>query len=83
MRSGLFYPEAFKIELDAEDFGAQQGRNWKMPLMLIPYRDMIHRQVSDIRAEYGITPTIPSRQWAWTTAVSEDARESHMALAAE
>ncbi|MDB5397612.1 MAG: hypothetical protein JWM91_5118 [Rhodospirillales bacterium] len=85
MRSGLFYPEAFKIELDAEDFGAQQGRNWKMPLMLLPYRDMAHRQVSDIRAEYGITPTIPSGTWKWTTAVSEDPRADHtpVAMAAE
>jgi ubiquinone biosynthesis protein Coq4 len=85
MRSGLFYPKAFKIELDAEDLGAAQGRNWKMPLMLLPYRDMIHRQVSDIRTEYGITPTIPSGEWKWTTAVSEDPREGHepMAMAAE
>jgi ubiquinone biosynthesis protein COQ4 len=85
MRSGLFYPEAFKIELDAEDFGAQQGRNWKMPLMLLPYRDMIHRQVSDIRDEYSITPTIPSGTWKWTTAVSEDPRADHasVAMAAE
>lgn len=83
MRSGLFYPEAYKIELDAEDFGAAQGRNWKMPLMLLPYRDMIHRQVADIRAEYGITPTVPSGSWAWTTAVSEDPRETPVAMAAE
>ena len=86
MRSGLFYPEAYKIELDAEDLGAAQGRNWKMPLMLLPYRDLVHRQVSEIREEYGITPTIPSRQWAWTTAISEDPRadQSHItALAAE
>ena len=82
MKSALFYPESFKIELDAEDFGAQQGRNWKMPLMLLPYRDMLDRQVSDIRAEYGITPTVPSGQWKWTTAVSEDPREP-IAMAAE
>jgi len=85
MRSGLFYPEAYKIELDAEDLGAAQGRNWKMPLMLLPYRDMVHRQVSDIRAEYGITPTVPSGSWAWTTSISEDPREAHApaAMAAE
>jgi ubiquinone biosynthesis protein Coq4 len=84
MKSALFYPESYKIELDAEDFGAQQGRNWKMPLMLLPYRDMVDRQVSDIRAEYGITPTVPSGHWSWTTAVSEDPREDvHHALAAE
>ncbi|HLG86375.1 MAG TPA: Coq4 family protein [Alphaproteobacteria bacterium] len=82
MKSALFYPESFKIELDAEDFGAQQGRNWKMPLMLLPYRDMLDRQVSDIRAEYGITPTLPSGTWKWTTAVSEDPRRP-IALAAE
>ena len=82
MKSALFYPESFKIELDAEDFGAQQGRNWKMPLMVLPYRDMLDRQVSDIRVEYGITPTLPSGTWKWTTAVSEDARES-IAIAAE
>jgi ubiquinone biosynthesis protein Coq4 len=82
MKSALFYPESFKIELDAEDFGAQQGRNWKMPLMLLPYRDMLDRQVSDIRAEYGITPTLPSGTWKWTTAVSEDPREP-IAMAAE
>ena len=34
---------------------------------------------------YGITPTIPSGTWAWTTAVSQDAREGYapMAMAAE
>jgi ubiquinone biosynthesis protein Coq4 len=85
MRSALFYPESYKIELEAEDFGAEQGRNWKMPLMLLPYRDMVDRQVSDIRAEYGITPVLPSGHWAWTTAISEDPREGHppMAMAAE
>jgi ubiquinone biosynthesis protein Coq4 len=84
MKSGLFYPEAFKIELDAEDFGARQGRNWKMPLMMLPYRDLIHRQISDIRAEYNITPVMEPGVWEWTTAVSEDSREpAGMALAAE
>jgi ubiquinone biosynthesis protein Coq4 len=85
MRSGLFYPEAYKIELDAEDFGAAQGRNWKMPLMLLPYRDLVNTQVSEIRETYGITPTLPSGEWKWTTAVSEDPREGHghMAMAAE
>jgi ubiquinone biosynthesis protein Coq4 len=86
MRSGLFYPQAYKIELEAEFFGARQGQNWKMPLMLLPYRDMIHRQVSDIREEYGITPVVQPRAWAWTTAISEDPRDSYhpeTALAAE
>ena len=83
MKSGLFYPEAFKIELDAEDLGAQQGRNWKMPLMMLPYRDLVNTQVSEIRETYGITPTVPSGTWKWTTAVSQDARDEPMAMAAE
>jgi len=83
MKTGLFYPEAFKIGLEAEDLGAVQGRNWKMPLMMLPYRDLIHTQVSDIRAEYGITPVLPPGAWSWTTAVSEDPREPPMAMAAE
>jgi ubiquinone biosynthesis protein Coq4 len=85
MKSGLFYPQAFKIELDAEDFGAQQGRNWKMPLMMLPYRDLVNTQVSEIRETYGITPTNPPGTWAWTTAVSQDTRDGDapMAMAAE
>jgi len=84
MKSGLFYPEAFKIELDAEDFGAAQGRNWKMPLMMLPYRDLVNTPVSEIRETYGITPTNPPGTWTWTTAIAEDPREGHqMAMAAE
>jgi hypothetical protein len=84
MKSGLFYPQAFKIELDAEDFGAAQGRNWKMPLMMLPYRDLVNTQVSEIRETYGITPTNPPGTWSWTTAISQDARDApEMAMAAE
>ena len=46
--------------------------------------DLVNTPVSEIREKYGITPTIPSGTWAWTTAVAEDAREGHqMAMAAE
>ena len=85
MKSGLFYPECHKVELDAEDFGAAQGRNWKHPLLLLPYRDLVNTQVSEIRETYGITPTNPPGHWAWTTAISEDPREGHapVAMAAE
>lgn len=84
MKNGLFYPEAFKIGLEAEAIGLEQGRNWKMPLMMLPYRDLIHRPVSEIRAEYGITPVLEPGVWNWTTAVSEDPREpAPMAMAAE
>jgi hypothetical protein len=53
--------------------------------MMLPYRDLVNTQVSEIRATYGITPTIPSGHWKWTTAVSEDPRpeHAHMAMAAE
>jgi ubiquinone biosynthesis protein Coq4 len=87
MKSGLFYPEAFKVELDAEDIGAAQGRAWKHPLFLIPFRDYLDWQVQDIREEYGITNPPPAGEWAWTTAVSEDPRGANddhaMATAAE
>ena len=41
----------------------QQGRNWKMPLMMLPYRELVNTQVSEIRATYGITPTNPPGTW--------------------
>ncbi|MDB5394745.1 MAG: hypothetical protein JWM91_2251 [Rhodospirillales bacterium] len=74
MKSGLFYPQTFKIEPDAEYLDAQQGRNWKIPLIMLPYCDLVATRVSDIRAEYGITPTIPSGSWKWTTAADKEAR---------
>ena len=82
MKSGLFYPESVKVELDAEDIGAAQGRSWKHPLFIIPYRDYLDWQVSDIREEFGITNPPEPGVWAWTNAVSEDPRPSH-AMAAE
>jgi ubiquinone biosynthesis protein COQ4 len=87
LKSGLFYPEAFAEELNAEDIGAAQGRAWKHPLFLIPYRDYLDWQVTDIREKFGITGAPPSGHWKWTTAVSEDPRHSNddhaMAAAAE
>ncbi|WP_150294289.1 Coq4 family protein [Sphingobium estronivorans] len=82
MKSGLFYPEAVKIELDAEDIGAAQGRNWKYPLFIVPYRDYLDWQVTDIREELGITNPPTPGEWAWTNSVSEDPRPGH-AMAAE
>lgn len=87
MKSGLYYPKAFAVELDAEDIGAAQGRAWKYPLMLIPWRNHLDWQLEDIREEYGITKAPPSGFWKWTTDVSQDPRyaeaESGMARAAE
>jgi ubiquinone biosynthesis protein COQ4 len=74
MKSGLFYPECYKVELEAEDIGAAQGRAWKHPLFLIPYREYLDWQLTDLREEFGITNPPPPGAWAWTTAVSEDPR---------
>lgn len=87
MKSGLFYPECFAEELNAEDIGAAQGRAWKHPLFIIPYRDYLDHQITDIREEFGITKAPPSGHWKWTTAISEDPRHDNdqgsMAAAAE
>lgn len=66
MKDGLHYPEAMVINLEAEHQGAVQGRNWKYPLMLAPWRDWTDWQVSDIREELGITPVPPEGLWADT-----------------
>ena len=87
MKSGLFYPDCFKVELDAEDIGAAQGRTWKMPLFIIPYRDYLDWKITDLREEFGITNAPQPGQWKYTTALSEDPRfanDQHaMAAAAE
>lgn len=86
MKAALHYPESFKVQLEAEWVGAQQGRNWKMPLMLVPWRDLIDRPLDEIRADYGITDVLPPGCWAWTTEISEDPRPSaapQLATAAE
>ncbi len=74
MKAGLFYPESAAHMQDFEDTGAAQGRCWKHPLFLIPYRDLVDWQVRDIREEYGITEVLPSGHWSWTTAFSDDSR---------
>lgn len=74
MKAGLFYPESAAHMQDFEDTGAAQGRCWKHPLFLIPYRDLVDWQVRDIREEYGITQVLPSGHWSWTTAFSDDSR---------
>lgn len=66
MKDGLHYPEAMVINLEAEHQGAVQGRNWKYPMMLAPWRDWTDWQVSDIREELGITPVPPVGLWGET-----------------
>ena len=80
MRCGLFYPDCYKVELEAEEVGMMQGKNWKHPLFIIPYRDYLDWKVADIREEFGITAAPPSGYWDWTTAVSEDPRNDNQPL---
>ena len=66
MKDGLHYPEAMAINLEAEFKGAEQGRNWKFPIQLAPWRDWADWQIADIREELGITPVPPEGLWADT-----------------
>jgi ubiquinone biosynthesis protein COQ4 len=66
MKDGLHYPEAMVVHLDAEYQGAVQGRNWKYPIMLAPWRDWTDWQIADIREELGINPVPPEGLWADT-----------------
>ncbi len=66
MKDGLFYPDAMKLNLEAEYRGAEQGRNWKYPLILAPWREWIDRPIADIREELGITPVPEDGLWADT-----------------
>jgi ubiquinone biosynthesis protein COQ4 len=86
MKSSLYYPESFKVVLEAERIGMEQGRNWKMPLMMVPWREMVDRPLTDIRAEFGITDVLPAGYWSWTTDLVQASRASGapaMAIAAE
>ncbi|RVT93925.1 hypothetical protein [Sphingomonas crocodyli] len=82
MKSGLFYPESAAQMQDYEDVGAAMGRSWKHPLFIVPFRDYLDWQVTDIREEFGIKNVQPSGVWAHTTALSEDPRPEY-AQAAE
>jgi ubiquinone biosynthesis protein Coq4 len=66
MKDGLYYPEAMALNLEAEFRGAEQGRNWTYPLMLVDWRQYIDVQIADIRKELNITPIIPDGLWDTT-----------------
>ncbi|MCB2065326.1 MAG: hypothetical protein KDE15_01650 [Erythrobacter sp.] len=66
MKDGLHYPEAMALNLEAEFRGSEQGRNWKYPMMLAPWRDWVDRPIADIREELGVTPVPPEGLWADT-----------------
>jgi ubiquinone biosynthesis protein COQ4 len=66
MKDGLHYPEAMALNLEAEFRGAEQGRNWKYPMMLADWRGMVDWQIADIREEIGVTPVPEPGLWAET-----------------
>ncbi len=66
MKDGLYYPEAMAINLEAEFRGAEQGRNWKYPIMLADWRAMVDWQIADIREELNITPVPEEGLWDGT-----------------
>jgi ubiquinone biosynthesis protein COQ4 len=72
MKDALYYPEAAALTLDAEFIGAQQGRNWKYPLMLVNWRAYADMQIADIRKELGITPLLQEGLWDDTDKFSMD-----------
>ena len=74
MKSGLHHPEAFRHHLEAEEVGMKQGKDWKVPLMVVPWRDYIDHPVEELRERFGITDVLPPGIWNYTTALSEDPR---------
>lgn len=63
MKDGLHYPEAMVLNLEAEFLGAEQGRNWAYPLMLVDWRQYVDVQITDIRKELNITPVLEAGRW--------------------
>lgn len=72
MKDGLHYAEAMTLNLEAEYQGAVQGRSWKYPLMLAPWREWTDWQVADIREELNITPVPPANLWAETNRLCDE-----------
>lgn len=62
MKDMLYYPEALQVTIDAEFVGAQQGRNWKYPLLIVDWREYTDWQIDDIRKDLNITP-IMGDEW--------------------
>lgn len=70
MKDGLHYPEALIVNLEAEYLGAQQGSNWKYPILLAPWRDWVDWQIADIREELSIFPIPETGLWEDTNRLS-------------
>ncbi len=80
LKDALYYPEALAVNLEGEFKGAEQGRNWKYPIMLAPWRDMADWQIADIREELGITPVIPDGTWADTNRLCHEGHADYVGL---
>src|SRR5690606_31155173 len=74
MKGNLYYPQAVPIQIEAEERGYAQGRNWKFPLMMLPWRELIDVSVEETREESGITDAPPPGYWGDSTPHSEDPR---------
>ncbi|MDD3798978.1 MAG: Coq4 family protein [Novosphingobium sp.] len=72
MKDGLHYPEASVLNLEAEYLGAEQGRNWKIPLMIVDWRKYVDWKIEDIREELGIFPVIPEGAWDDTNKLCDE-----------
>lgn len=53
------------VSINAEFLGAQQGRNWKVPLLIVDWREYTDWPIEDIRRELNITPIVGD-QWDLT-----------------
>ena len=87
MKDGLHYPEAAALNLEAEFRGAEQGRNWHYPLMLVDWRAYVDVQIADMRAEFGITPVPEPGLWSDTNRLCDEGHadfpQPEWAIAAE
>lgn len=77
MKAALHYSEVFKVQLDADDMGAAQGRNWKIPLLMLPWRDLIDWTIEKVRTEYGMTNVPPPSHWVWSNDVFFESAEKY------
>lgn len=83
MKAGLHYPEGAVLHTEAAYVGATQGRNWKYPLLIAPWREMVDWQITDIQKELGITPVPAPDAFADSCRLVEDAPHMPMMQAAE
>jgi len=60
MKSGLHHPEAFRHHLEAEQVGVKEGKDWTVPLIVLPWRDHIDHSVEELRERFGITEVLPA-----------------------